>query len=255
MLVWDYISKKLRAGLTLHMTLLDPDKQSPAEAGEMACAAAEAGSDAIMVGGSTALCQETLDETIRSIKDRCDIPVIIFPTAASCLSRFADAIYFMSMLNSKSLDFLIGEHKKGAVVIRELGLEPISMGYVVVEPGMKVAEVGKADLVGRNAYDDARAYALVAEYFGMKLVYLEAGSGAPEHVTPEMVSAVSSTVSIPVVVGGGIRTPEAAAALTAAGADVIVTGTLVEETGDIRPTLTRLISAIREVSDSEQDDS
>ena len=82
-MVWDYISQRLNAGKTLHMTLLDPDKQEPGVAGEMACAAADAGSDVIMVGGSTALCQEALDDTVKNIKDHCELPVILFPTAAS----------------------------------------------------------------------------------------------------------------------------------------------------------------------------
>lgn len=246
MKVWDYINSKLESGNTLHMTLLDPDKQTPEVAAVMACEAAAAGSDAVMVGGSTALCQETLDETIKGIKGRCELPVILFPTTASCLSRFADAIYFMSMLNSRSLNFVIGEHKRAAPVIRKLGLEPIPMGYIVIKPGMKVAEVGEADAIPRNAIEDAAAYALAAEYLGMRLVYLEAGSGATEHVPIEMVKAVRSILNIPLVVGGGIRTAEAASAIAGAGANIVVTGTLVEETKEIQPTLSNLISAIRD---------
>jgi phosphoglycerol geranylgeranyltransferase len=171
MKIWNYINNKLQQGEKLHMTLLDPDKQDSETAGEMASLAEQAGSDAVMVGGSTALCQESLDETVKCIKNKSKLPVILFPTAAGCLSKYADAIYFMSMLNSRNLKFVVGEHKVGAPIIKEFGLEPIPMGYIVVEPGMKVGEVGEADLLARTAHDEAVAYALVAEYFGMKLVY------------------------------------------------------------------------------------
>jgi phosphoglycerol geranylgeranyltransferase len=245
MKVWNYIDSKIRSGEKLHMTLIDPDKQKPAEAGEMARAASEAGSDAIMVGGSTAICTEDLDETVKNIKELCKLPVILFPTTAACLSKYADAIYFMSMLNSRSTNYLIGEHLRGAPIIKKIGLEPIPMGYVVVEPGMKVGEVGEAKLLARDDVADARAYALVAEFFGMNLVYFEAGSGAPVHVRVEMVKEVSESVSIPVIIGGGIRSAAAAAAIAEAGADIVVTGTLVEETEHIKPTLEEIVTAIK----------
>jgi phosphoglycerol geranylgeranyltransferase len=248
MKVWDYINQKLQAGEKLHMTLIDPDKQPPSVAGEMARAASSAGSDAIMVGGSTAVCTEDLDETVKMIKDSCDLPVILFPTTASCLSRYADAIYFMSMLNSESMNYLIGEHLRGAPIIKELGLEPIPMGYVVVEPGMKVGEVGKAKLLARDAVDEARAYGLVAEYFGMRLVYFEAGSGAPEHVPVEMVSVLSGALNIPLIIGGGIRSVEAAEAISKSGANIVVTGTIVEQTQDIEPTLKKIVAAVKSYS-------
>jgi phosphoglycerol geranylgeranyltransferase len=243
--VWNYITEKLKDGGRLHMTLLDPDKQLPEVAGDIARSAEEAGSDVIMVGGSTGLTQEKLDQTVMNIKENCKLPVILFPTTASFLSRHADAIYFMSLLNSKSLKFIVGEHKKGAPIIKKLGLEPIPMGYVVVEPGMKVGEVGIAELLKRDNIEDAKAYALAAEYLGMKLVYFEAGSGAPEPVPAEMIKAVKSYVNIPVVVGGGIRTVEKASVTAGAGADILVTGTIVEETADILPTLSGLITAIK----------
>jgi len=243
--VWNYLNHKLQTDKKLHMTLIDPDKQEPEVAGQMAEAATKAGSDAIMVGGSTAICCKDLDETVKNIKSSCELPVILFPTTASCISKYADAIYFMSMLNSRSINYLIGEHIRGAPIIKELGLQPIPMGYVVVEPGMKVGEVGDAKLLKRNALDEAVAYALVAEYFGMKLVYFEAGSGAPEHVPLEMISAVTASISIPVIIGGGIQSSEAAAAISRAGANIVVTGTIVEKTENITPTLRDIVTAIK----------
>ena len=103
------------------------------------------------------------------------------------------------------------------------------MGYVIVEPGMKVGEVGKANLIRRDDPKKAAAYGMAAEMYGMSLFYLEAGSGADRPVPPEMIAAVKSSISIPLIVGGGIRTPEAAEAARKAGADAIVTGTLLEQ--------------------------
>lgn len=229
---------------TVHMTLIDPAKQDPGTAGRMASAAQDAGTDAIMVGGSTNVNQENLDATVLGIKAVTRMPVIYFPSGAHAISRHSDAIYFMSMLNSREVRNVIGEQVAGAPVVRKLGLEPISMGYLIVEPGMKVGEVGRADLVPRNRPDVAVAYGLAAQYLGMDFLYLEAGSGAPEPVPPEMISAVRAEVDIPVIVGGGIRTPEDAASVKAAGASAVVTGTVVEN-GDFEIRLTRIIRALR----------
>jgi len=227
----------------MHMTLIDPDKQSPKESAEIALKACRAGTDAIMVGGSTGVTQANLDETCAQIKKGCKLPVIYFPSGAHAISNKCDAIYFMSMLNSRNVRNVTGEHAKGAPVIKKLGLEPISMGYVVVEPGMKVGEVGEADVVKRDDFDTVIGYALTAEFFGMDLLYLEAGSGAPEPVPLEMIAAVRESVEIPLVLGGGIVTAEQAQQMAVAGADIIVTGTLVEN-GDFEKKLKKITSAV-----------
>ena len=113
-----------------------------------------------------------------------------------------------------------------------LGIEPISMGYVIVEPGMKVGEVGKARVVKRDDHMTAVANALAAEFFGMSFVYLEAGSGADRPVPPAMITAVKKELSVPLIIGGGIRMPEDAAAARMAGADAVVTGTFIEQCSD-----------------------
>jgi phosphoglycerol geranylgeranyltransferase len=227
----------------MHMTLIDPAKQRPEAAGAIAAKAASAGSDAIMVGGSTGVTQENLDQTVDAIKMSCKLPVIYFPSGAHAIARHSDAIYFMSMLNSKNVKNVTGEHWRAAPVIRRLGIEPISMGYVIVEPGMKVGEVGEADLVKRDDVPRAVGYAMAAEMLGMDLVYLEAGSGAPEPVPAEMVAAVRKSVKVPIIVGGGVNSPEKAVRAIAAGADIIVTGTLIEN-GDFEPALRDAVSAI-----------
>jgi phosphoglycerol geranylgeranyltransferase len=151
----------------------------------------------------------------------------------------------MSMLNSRNVRNVSGEHARGAPMIKKLGIEPISMGYVIVEPGMKVGEVGEAELVKRGDLDTLIGYAIATEFFGMDLLYLEAGSGAPEPVPVPMVKAARESVQIPLVVGGGIVTPKQAADLAAAGADIIVTGTLVEN-DDFEDRLKRIIDMVHE---------
>ena len=156
---------------------------------------------------------------------------ILFPTTASAVSLYADAIYFMSLLNSKNPRFLLGEQMKVAALIKKSGLEPISMGYIIVEPGMKAGMVGEAECIGRDDVKSAVGYSVAGELLGMKLIYLEAGSGAPEPVPPNLVVGVKEAIDIPLIVGGGIRRPEHAKAAVQAGADIIVTGTVVEEEG------------------------
>ncbi|HTY46830.1 MAG TPA: geranylgeranylglyceryl/heptaprenylglyceryl phosphate synthase [Methanomassiliicoccales archaeon] len=239
-----YIKERLRRGKAMHMTLIDPAKQDCMHAGSIAAAAERAGTDAIMVGGSTGVTQENLDATILSIKDKVKIPVIYFPSGAHAISKYADAIYFMSMLNSRNRKMIICEQVAAAPIVAKMGLETMGMGYVIVEPGMKVGEVGEADVVRRDDNAMAVAYGLAAQYMGMDLVYYEAGSGAPEPVPPQMVQAVKKNLRIPIIVGGGIRTPEQADVMRKAGADIIVTGTIVE-LGGYASRLESIIRAIK----------
>jgi len=240
--VKQYIADNLKKH-KLHMTLIDPAKQVSEDAVEIASRAERLGTDAIMVGGSTGVTQKNLDETVDAIKRGCKLPVIYFPSGANAIARHADAIYFMSMLNSRNVKNVTGEHWRGAPIVRKLGIESISMGYVIVEPGMKVGEVGEADLVKRDDIERAVGYAVATEMFGMDLLYLEAGSGAPEPVPVKMIKAVRQSVKIPVVVGGGINTEDKASEIASAGADIVVTGTLVEN-GDYEKRLRAVVDGI-----------
>jgi phosphoglycerol geranylgeranyltransferase len=235
---------KLTQKKKLHFSLLDPDKQSPSIAGQIAQTVTDAGSSAIMVGGSTLLSQKQVDETVQAIKKNSDLPVILFPSGAKFLSKYADAVFFMSLLNSNNLGYVIREHVKGAPFVKHSGLEPISMGYVIVEPGMTAGRIGEADLIKRNDFQTAVGYALAAEYLGMKFFYIEAGSGAPTPVPDEMIQAVKKNTSIPILVGGGIRDPQTAKDKASAGADVIITGTAIEKDKHLKITLTDIINAI-----------
>lgn len=230
----------------LHFSLLDPDKQSPDIARAVAKNAEEAGSSVIMVGGSTIVSQQQVDETVKAIKDNSNLPVILFPSGAKYLSRYADAVFFMSLLNSRNLDFVIREHVKGAPFVKLSGIEPISMGYVIVEPGMTAGRKGEVDLIKRNDIDTAVGYALASQYLGMDFFYLEAGSGAPNPVTSEMITSVKNSINMPLIVGGGIRNPKTAKEISKAGADIVVTGTKLEEEKNVKKVLSDIIKAIEE---------
>jgi phosphoglycerol geranylgeranyltransferase len=231
MTVIQYLLDRVAKG-TVHMALIDPDKQPAEVAGQIAKRMKDAGTDAIMIGGSTGVTSENLASTAKAIKEKSWLPVIHFPGGPKALSREVDCILYMCMMNSAELDNVIGYQVMAAPYIKKLGIETVSMGYVIVEPGMKVGEVGKAKLVKRDQVDLAVSYGLAAEMYGMSLFYLEAGSGADRPVPPEMIRAVKKSIGIPLIVGGGIRTPEAAAAAREAGADIVVTGTLLERCDD-----------------------
>jgi phosphoglycerol geranylgeranyltransferase len=228
--VSEYLAERLSGGPT-HFTLIDPDKSPGESAAEIARGAHALGSDAILLGGSTGISPEKMGEAARAIKSVVRIPVIIFPEGPTSLTPDADAVLFMSLLNSRSLDLVIRAHVRAAPLVHSMGLEPLSLGYLVIAPGMRVGEVGQVDAIGRADLAGAKGYALAAEYLGMGMVYLEAGSGAPDPVPPEMVHAVKSVLRVPLIVGGGIRTGPDARRLLDAGAEILVTGTVTEEEG------------------------
>lgn len=242
--VWKTITAILRRR-SAHLGLIDPDKQGPEQAGEMAAAFFKAGSDGIMIGGSTGVDPRITDATVVQIRKRCPLPTILFPAGAACLSKHAHALFFMSLLNSRDRRFLIEEQRRGAPYVKKFRLEAIPMGYIVFEPGMRVGEVGHAELVGRTDLKLAVEYALTAELFGMACVYLESGSGAPEPLPSGTIWAVKKSVGIPVIVGGGITSPEAAREVVRAGADIVVTGTVAEFSKGRGELLGKIVSAVR----------
>jgi phosphoglycerol geranylgeranyltransferase len=229
-----------------HLTLIDPDTQSPSQAAAMARAATEGGTDAIMVGGSVGAAGVLLHDTVARIKEQTDLPVILFPSSVAGLCENADAVFFMSLLNSRSPSYLIENQALGAPLVLRYGLEPLPMAYIIIEPGGTVGYVGDARLIPRKKPELAAAYALAAKFMGMRLVYLEAGSGADAPVPAAMVSLVKRLLGeVLLIVGGGIRNGAAAAELAGAGADLIVTGTAVEKSQDVKDFVSQITSAIR----------
>ncbi len=215
----------------VHLTLIDPEKSSPERSAEIARGAVALGSAAILLGGSTGISRDLMDATARSVKGAVPVPTIIFPEGPGSLSKEADALLFMSLLNSRNIDLVVRTHARAALAVRKMGLETIPLGYIIVAPGMRVGEVGQADAIARDDVAAAQGFALAAEMLGMRWVYLEAGSGAPAPVPPEMVRAVRSVLHVPLVVGGGIRSGPEARELIGAGAQLLVTGTIAEDEG------------------------
>jgi len=229
-----------------HLTLIDPDSQKPAQAAIMAEAAMQGGTDAIMVGGSIGAAGIRLYETVEQIKKKTDLPVILFPSSVAGLCENADAVFFMSLLNSRTPAYIVENQALGAPIVLRYGLEPIPMAYIIIEPGGTVGFVGDARLIPRKKPELAVAYALAAKYMGMRLIYLEAGSGAESPVPIPMVAAVKKAIgNTLLVVGGGIQSKEAAVELVAAGADLLVTGTAVERSRDASSFVSLLTKSIR----------
>ncbi|HEV8360757.1 MAG TPA: geranylgeranylglyceryl/heptaprenylglyceryl phosphate synthase [Candidatus Thermoplasmatota archaeon] len=226
-----YLEERTAKG-PVHMTLLDPASVSAERGVEIARRAQDFGTDCFMVGGSTGVTEANLDSLVVGIKEATGLPVIHFPNHHGAISRHVDAIWFMSMLNSRDPRFITREQMLGAPILKVLKIEPLSMGYVIVAPGMTVGRVSDAEVLARTdeGAEMAAAYALAAEFFGMQFVYLEAGSGADQPIPEGHVRAVkAATATIRCVAGGGIRTAAQATTLLDAGADVLVTGTIAEE--------------------------
>jgi phosphoglycerol geranylgeranyltransferase len=197
-----------------------------------------------MVGGSTSVSVHHLDEVVKSVKEATGLPVVLFPNDVSGVSQHAHAIFFMSLLNSANPYYITGAQALGAPLVRKYGLEPIPLGYLIVGTGGGAAGfIGQAHPIPFERPELASIYSLAAEYLGMRFVYLEAGSGAARPVPPEMVKAVRKTISVPVIVGGGIKSPDQAARAVSAGANAIVTGTLAEQLGPDR--VKRIVESIR----------
>jgi phosphoglycerol geranylgeranyltransferase len=243
-LVETYLLEKMKAEGSIHITLVDPEKITPPQASRVAENSKTSGTTAIMIGGSTFVSQAHLDDVVKAIKRTVDLPTILFPNNVTGISRYADAIWFMSLLNSVDPYFLIGAQILGAPLVKKYGLEPISMGYIIVGEGGTASIVGKAIPVPYNKPELAAAHALAGKYLGMRFIYLEGGSGAKDPVPPEMIRAVKHYVDIPLIVGGGIRTKEQALTAASAGADIIVTGNLIENT-DAKKRVSEIVDGIK----------
>jgi phosphoglycerol geranylgeranyltransferase len=197
-----------------------------------------------MIGGSTFVSAAHLDDIVRIVRRTVKIPIILFPSNVTGISRYADAIWFMSLLNSVDPYFLMGAQVLGAPLVKKYHLEPLALGYIIVGEGGTAGVVGKAIPVPYDKPELAAAHALAGQYLGMHFIYLEGGSGAREPVPPGMIRTVKNHIDIPLIVGGGIRSRGQALAAASAGADIIVTGNVVENTG-VRRRVSEIIEGLR----------
>ena len=211
------------------LALFDPDRMSIDRAGEMAKYVSDRGVVGILVGSSL-LVSPHLDAFISAVKKHTAKPVILFPGGSHQVSPNADAIFFLSLLSGRNAEYLVGEQVKAVFLVKEYGLDVIPVGYILIESGhcTAVEYISNTRPIPRLKPEIAMAHALTGEYFGMKYIYLEAGSGADQAVPLDMVTKVKATISIPLIVGGGVRSAETAQALIKAGADYIVLGSIIE---------------------------
>ncbi len=244
------IYDRLRRDGYLYFILIDPEK--PGDLKTLARAAEEEGASGFLVGGSTAQMTSDYEATISDLKKNGTLPVLIFPSGTSSVAKGSDAIWFMSLLNSDDPHYIIGAQMLGISGIRRLGLEAIPMGYIVVGYGGTAGFVGRARVIPYERPEVACGYAAAAEALGIRFIYLEGGSGAPKHVPPEFVAAVRRAVHIPLLVGGGITTGDAAAELVKAGADGIVTGTVLEGEPQIREKIREIVAGCKKAVHSRQ---
>jgi phosphoglycerol geranylgeranyltransferase len=212
-----------------YFILLDPDKNDREFLPAFIRDATEAGVDGFLVGGSLMLSND-FEEHLESIKKNTTVPVIIFPGSIMQVSAIADAILFLVLISGRNPDYLIGNQVIAAPIIRRSGLEAISTGYMLIESGntTSVEFMSNTKPIPRDKPDIALAHALAAEVIGMKFIYLDAGSGAQASVPEDMLRAISQKCSVPIIVGGGIRTPDEARKKVEAGASFVVTGTVTE---------------------------
>jgi len=242
-----YINEKIGSDGAILSILIDPvDWPSPdaaIEAGRKACSA---GADLIAVGGSIGAQGELLDVVTKGIKEGVNIPVALFPGNIATITRYADAIYFMNLLNSRNPYWISQAQTLAAPLVRRMGLEPLPIGYIVVEPGGTVGWVGDANLVPRDKPSIAAALALAGEYLGNRIIFTDAGSASKDGPVPlEMVGAVSKVLDIPYLVAGGIQTPEQAAQIIGKGADWVQVGTAAEKAKDAGKAIEKFTSAVK----------
>lgn len=220
------VKKEKGAGF---LVLMDPDRTSRKFIVEHALKCREAGVDALLIGTSL-LMENGFNETVEALSETVDIPVIIFPGSRSQISGKADAILFLSLLSGRNPEYIIGEQARSAPVIKNMGLEAISTAYLLIESGKttSVEFMSNTRPIPSDKPDIAVAHAMAAEIFGMKMVYLEAGSGAKEPVPDIIIRDVSRETDIPVIIGGGIRSAETVSRKVASGASFIVIGNHLE---------------------------
>lgn len=210
--------------------LIDPDKYIPERLHLVISLALESSVDCILVGGSL-LTYDHLDETLEAIKSKADIPVILFPGSTLQLSEKADAVLLLSLISGRNPDLLIGKHVIAAPYLKNSRLEILPTGYMLIESGpITTAQyISNTIPIPRLKDDIALCTAMAGEMLGLRLIYMDAGSGAEFPVSPSMISKVKENISIPLIVGGGIRTPEQALKSCQAGADMIVVGNAIEK--------------------------
>jgi phosphoglycerol geranylgeranyltransferase len=235
MLIYDKILQNFQSKKTGLAVLIDPDKVEKASLEKHVQFLNKNAVDYIFVGGS--LISSNLDECVQTIKSNTSIPVLLFPGSVIQISKYTDAILFLSLISGRNPEFLIGNQVVAAPFIKSLHIETISTGYILIENGnmTSVEYMSNTKPIPRNKPDLVVATALAGEMLGHKVLYLESGSGAKDSIPIDIIQKVKENVSIPLIIGGGIKTPKQSKEIKASGADIIVLGSIIEQNPELLP--------------------
>lgn len=228
--IYQSLVQKKAQGKKSFAVLIDPDKVNDANMEQLIRLATDANVDYFLVGGSLVI-SSYLDECIQYIKKSCSIPVVLFPGSPSQVSSYADGLLYLSLISGRNPELLIGQHVVSAPIVRKSGLEIMSTGYMVIDGGAPttVSYISNATPLPSDKNEIAMCTAMAGEMLGMKLIYMDAGSGARRAIAETMIEKVSSCIEVPLIIGGGITQPEKAYLNCKAGADVIVVGNAIEK--------------------------
>jgi putative glycerol-1-phosphate prenyltransferase len=228
--LYQHFVRNKQQGHKSFAVLVDPDKVDNTKTEQIVLLATNAKVDYFLVGGSL-LISNHLDECIKQIKALCDIPVILFPGSPSQVSKYADALLYLSLISGRNPELLIGHHVVSAPFVRKSGLEIMPTGYMVIDGGAPttVSYISNASPIPSDKNEIALCTAMAGEMLGMKLIYMDAGSGAKRPITESMIEMVASHIEAPLIIGGGITNPEKAYRNCKMGADVIVVGNAIEK--------------------------
>ena len=230
MTIQDKLHSVIETKGAAYLVLIDPDNVSNERLTDFVRHCENSGADGFLVGGSLMM-SDTLDNVLETISNASSLPTILFPGSVSQISSKADAILFISLISGRNAEHLIGTHVIAAPIVKRSKIEPIATGYMLIESGRKTTAeyMSGSSPIPRNKPEIATATALAAEYLGMKFIYLEGGSGAEKSVPNEMIKMVSSNISIPIIVGGGIKDSKTAREKVENGASIVITGNFFED--------------------------
>ena len=231
MKLYDALIERKRRGLKSFAVLIDPDKIGDWTAcAKLINMSVENKVDFFFVGGSL-LTNMHLNKVINLIKSNSHIPVVLFPGSNMHINTAADAILFLSLLSGRNADLLIGQHVVAAPILKKSGLEVLPTGYILIDGGnlSTVSYMSNTFPIPGDKYSVATCTAMAGEMLGLKLIYMDAGSGAANPISPKMIASVRKVVDTPLIIGGGINTIEKAMAAIGAGADLIVVGNAIEK--------------------------
>jgi phosphoglycerol geranylgeranyltransferase len=228
--IYNSLTERKSQGKKSFAVLIDPDKVNNTNMQQLVSLAVEAKVDYFLVGGSLVV-SNYMDECLQFIRSRCTIPTILFPGSPSQVSKYADALLYLSLISGRNADLLIGQHVVSAPVVKKSGLEVMPTGYMVIDGGAPttVSYISNATPIPADKNEIAMCTAMAGEMLGMKLIYMDAGSGARRAISEDMISKVAGCIEVPLIIGGGITDPEKAYLNCKAGADVIVVGNAIEK--------------------------